>query len=593
MLIFKLMKRLFIFICLATVCLQTYANLKAYHFCNNTLPAPVVKLIQTENLSYLNQLNVIVSANNTLANYACFVSDVKQIKQHVAFNTNTVLVKLKPNTKINVAKAFPHPLIPNLYTIKANIKTEAALTQYINELSALNNVVSAQANQVFTLQVTTNDQHYNRQWAIENTGSSVQGSGVVNADMNVDSAWQITTGNTSIKVGVLDSGVDTLHEDLVNNLLPGFDGFKTDSTDTKGFPTPNFNRDGHGTACAGIIAAEQSNGIGISGVSPNCKLVPVRVFFYQNYGGGIGVQPTTTTNALISGLAYAWRIANVDVVSISAGLADVFIFALGIDVTLANAEINEAFFQARNGKGLTMFFSAGNDDTNDVLWPADLPNTIAVGASTMCDERKNPSDCSTENWGSSYGLMLDVVAPGTLIATTDMQGNNGYTNGQYTYTFNGTSAACPNAAGVGALILSVNPNLRAADVKAIINQTANKVGGYAYDSIATNGRWNVEMGYGRVNAYNACKLAQTFEPTVSIRTQNERKPQFKLFPNPSNGKVTLINMASTEGVVNIYNAFGKLVLSKKMNANQHLPLNLLAGVYIVKLGKQTQKLVVY
>src|SRR5690606_37562305 len=119
-------------------------------------------------------------------------------------------------------------------------------------------------------------------------------------------------------------------------------------------------------------------------------------------------------------------------------------------------------------------------------------------------------DCSSENWGSSYGTSLDFVAPGVGITTTDITGTLGYSNTNYTNTFNGTSAACPNAAGVGALVLSVNRFLNAEDIKAILSTSAKKVDNYLFDSNLTYGSWHNEVGHGRLDAFEAVKLAQIY-----------------------------------------------------------------------------------
>ena len=260
----------------------------------------------------------------------------------------------------------------------------------------------------------------------------------------------------------------------------------------------------------------------------------------------------------MSGAAYAWRIADADLMSVSAGLNPVFIAALQIDTSALNAEVAEAHTDARNGKGIAMFFSSGNDDIDDVLWPANLSTTIAVGATTMCDERKNPSDCSNESWGGTFGAGLDVSAPGVKISTCDMTGSNGYATGNYTYTFNGTSAACPNAAGVGALVLSVNPQLTAEDVRTIINMSADRVPGYTYDSTSVYGTWNIEMGHGRVNANEAVLLAQTF---VASGIDELSVLEAQVYPNPTNGVLHFISDHSIEKV-EVFDLFGRLLIEK-------------------------------
>ena len=230
-----------------------------------------------------------------------------------------------------------------------------------------------------------------------------------------------------------------------------------------------------------------------------------------------------------------------------------------------------------------MFFSAGNDDFNDVLWPADMPNTIAVGASSMCDERKNPNDCSPENWGSSYGVTLDVIAPGVRITTTDMMGSNGFTNTPYTTTFNGTSAACPNAAGVGALILALSPGLHARDVKAILNITADRVSNYAYDSTTIHGTWNEEVGHGRVNAFEALKLSLSYQTSVGIQ-EVKQALSFNIFPNPSKGSLFIHSEFDADKELVLFNLLGEELLRIQLNpGTQRLDVNLDSGVYFVSI----------
>jgi hypothetical protein len=166
-----------------------------------------------------------------------------------------------------------------------------------------------------------------------------------------------------------------------------------------------------------------------------------------------------------------------------------------------------------------------------VSYPANSnPNILTVGAISQCGQRKSPTSCDNEStWGSNFGATLDVMAPGVLIPTTDRTSTNGYnpnlpihtinngnhiltdyTNNDYTVWFNGTSSACPHVAGVAALMLSVNPSLTGQQVRDIIEQTAQKVGGYNYTTTTgrTNGTWHNDMGYGLVNALCAVSYAQ-------------------------------------------------------------------------------------
>ncbi|MFK7784721.1 MAG: S8 family peptidase [Crocinitomicaceae bacterium] len=536
----------------------------------------ILKKMSVENV-------ILIHSEHADLNDVCFMAEVRTLGSQLAFETNELLVKLNQEDDELVAhfNLRAHAIIPNMFFYSSEVLTSGELADEKELFLTYPSVERVGYNQVFTIDATVNDPLYPRQWAIENTGSPLQFNGTPDADMSVDSAWLISLGDPSIKIAVLDSGVDTLHEDLTGRLLPGFDGFADSVSDTQGFPATAYDSDGHGTACAGIIGAKGDNGIGIAGVSYGSKIIPVRIFYYFDYGPGIGVQATTSTDAIVSGAAYAWRMADADIMSVSAGLSQLFITALQIDTAAVNAEINEAHTDARNGKGIAMFFSSGNDDVADVLWPADLPSTIAVGATSMCDERKNPSDCSGENWGGSYGLGLDVSAPGVKISTTDMTGSDGYSSGNYTYTFNGTSAACPNAAGVGALLLAVNVNFHAEDIRDIINTTADRVTGYTYDSTSVHGTWNIEMGHGRVNAHAALVMAQSYIPSGIDELSSF---DIQMYPNPTNG---LLHFVSDQSVVKaeVVDLFGRVLKENVGNSIHTLDVSdIQNGEYFIRLS---------
>ena len=131
---------------------------------------------------------------------------------------------------------------------------------------------------------------------------------------------------------------------------------------------------------------------------------------------------------------------------------------------------------------------------------------------TCVTKEKIRHSCDGENWwGASYGTGLGVVAPCVKIATTDISGSGGYSTNDYYNIFNGTSAACPHAAAVAALVLSVNGALTQDKVITIIENTADKIPGYTFKSTTgyNNGTWNNEMGYGRADAYHAVLAAQS------------------------------------------------------------------------------------
>jgi len=387
----------------------------------------------------------------------------------------------------------------------------------------------------------SNDSYFPDQWGLKNTG---QYGGTAGIDIKAEQAWTITKGNSNVRVAIIDTGVDLTHPDLEDNLLQGYD---VDNGYYPGSGAPIYN-DTHGTACAGIVGALQNNIVsgnfeGISGVAPDCKIIPIRACWYNYIFDG------DATDAI----EWAWQ-NGADVISCSWGGGYP-------NWDLTNA-INNAVTNGRIKNGISLgcvvVFAAGNNNST-ISYPASLSNVIAVGAMSQCGTRKRSSSnwwelnwgvlpdpagvsCDGEtSWGSNYGNELDVVAPGVLIPTTDIQGSEGYnpdipihpwsggniistdyTNEDYTVWFNGTSSACPHVAGVAALILSTNPTLTGQQVRNIIESTAQKIGGYNYQITAgrPNGTWHQEMGYGLINAHAAVQAACTipFDFTGTITT---------------------------------------------------------------------------
>jgi subtilisin family serine protease len=340
--------------------------------------------------------------------------------------------------------------------------------------------------------MNTNDTFLAYQWSLNNTGSAIQYNGTPGADMEVFNAWGVSTGSASVKVAIIDEGTDLTHPDLVGNMLSGYDATGLGSG---GGPS---NNDAHGTACAGIVAATGNNNLGIAGIAYNSKIVPIRIAY------DVGGSWVTSWTWIADALNWAWNQGDADVLSNSWGG--------GGPSSLVNSAIDNAITLGRGGLGATVLFSAGNGN-GLVKYPANYNNTIAVAAMSMCEQRKSPTSCDGETWwGSDYGTNLDVGAPGVKIYTTDISGAAGYNGSDYTATFNGTSSACPNTAGVMALIYSVNPLLSHTQARAILETTTEKVGGYTYNvNVAgqPNGTWSTDLGYGRVNAYQAVLAAQS------------------------------------------------------------------------------------
>ena len=318
---------------------------------------------------------------------------------------------------------------------------------FLNALKNRPEVIFAELHGRGEPDLIPNDQYFNRQWALKNDGTWIQGSGTPGADIKATQAWDITTGSSSIKVGIVDNGIQTNH--------PDFAGRVTGDTG---------DNSSHGTGVTGVAGAQGNNTTGIAGVAWNVGIIN------EDYG-----------SASDADLAAAVRSAanrGADVINNSWKLIPVGRYSTAVRLAFADVyKLNRAAVA-----------SMGNQGGEVVQYPSAFgQGIITVGATTNTDVKAVYS--STGNW-------IDVVAPGGAGSGSSDEKDDIYTTtsgSSYAYMA-GTSFATPVATGIAALLLSYNPNLYNDDIEQIIRLGVDDKGDPGFDT------W---YGTGRVNARKA------------------------------------------------------------------------------------------
>lgn len=332
----------------------------------------------------------------------------------------------------------------------------------------------------------SNDPYFSKQWGLQK--------------IKADQAWATTTGTGAV-VAVVDSGVDLTHPDLVANLLPASDadfvepdgnckGSKNERTCTQDGPQ---DENGHGTHVAGIVAAATNNGIGVAGVAPAAKLLPVRVLDEDANG----------TGDIAAGIRYAAD-HGADVINMSLGYPAGAGEALG---AVGDLEDLYAALDYAWERGSLVVVAAGNDTAPICAEPASGHHVVCVGSTTSADLISYFSNFD------ATGLDTYLVAPGgdgmagfslgPSSPTAPLCGGDifsTYLRSAPTYCANeagyesvaGTSMAAPHVSGVAALLAS----------KGLTNQQIVDCLKRSSDDIGAPGR-DPLYGYGRVNALRA------------------------------------------------------------------------------------------
>jgi subtilisin family serine protease len=349
-------------------------------------------------------------------------------------------------------------------------------------------VLYAEPNLYRRAERVPNDLNFDRLWGMHNTGQAVAGTtGTPDADIDAPEAWETTAGSTSVRVAIVDSGVDWLHPDLTPNVWTNPDesgtareanGIDDDRNgyvdDVRGWDWVDDDNDpsdanGHGTHVAGTVGARGDNGLAVNGVSWVAGLMPLRVL--DENGGG-------TVASLIQAYAYAAR-EGASVVNVSLGSPG---SSQAERDTIASFP-NVLFVAAAGNSG------TDNDRAPEYPCSYSLDNVLCVAASDQQDGL-----ASFSNYGAAT---VDLAAPGRRILSTTPNAGTAF--------MSGTSMATPHVSGVATLVLAFAPTTSTATLKSAILGGVDSKPAFAGKTVTG----------GRLNALGALVRAGSTPPSPS------------------------------------------------------------------------------
>ena len=354
------------------------------------------------------------------------------------------------------------PDLSQIYLFQQSI--QSGVINAVNALYGHEAILYAEPNFVQTITRTPNDTYWNNQWNLKNTGNGI----------GCQTAWDASAGSQTVRIGILDTGIDYNHTDLggpgyPNNKVGGGYDYAYDDNNPMDVHT-------HGTRCSGIAGALTNNASGVAGI-----------------GGGWNAGPSDKGVKLFA-IKVLDDNGDGEISDIARGVreaADPEIFACNIlsnsygSYNYADVERNAINFAYQVGASFVA--AKGNDGSSNPHYPSDYDYSWITAVASYGQNGIYCQDDINCSYSSNYGVGIDITAPGTAIYTTTIN------NGIYQY-FNGTSSACPHVAGSIGLVRSKRSGLRNEDTDWIIKYSANdNFGGGGDNNVWT---WNERYGHG-------------------------------------------------------------------------------------------------
>ncbi len=469
------------------------------------------------------------------------LSLVEQAQMKVTHNqTNRpALAKLNPlNPQTQAMLSFSAaPTGFERWLGQQNPKTLAKLRtlRAIKKLRQQPDIEYAEPNYRVRSLLTPNDPAYVYQWHY--------------SAINLPQAWNLTTGDPSVIVAVVDSGVFPGHPDLEGQLTGGYDFVSSVATanDDDGIDSdPGDPGDSiyigssswHGTHVTGTVAARMNNEEGGVGVAPGVKVMPLRA---MGRGGGLAYD-------ILQAVRYAAKLEN-DSGTVPPQPADIINLSLG---GAGYSQSSQDLYRSVRARGIIVIAAAGNENTDEPMYPASYDGVVSVAATDFTGARAPYSNT---------GLNIDVAAPGGLMSVD--RNSDGHSDGilstgvqetetsrEKSYVFyQGTSMAAPHVAGVAALMKSVHPNLTPDEFDSLL------ISGAITDDRGDPGRDN-DFGYGAIDAYRAVEAARVlavggttaavFASTSLLVFEGETEEQAIELKTLGSGRIRITGVSASE-----------------------------------------------
>ena len=480
-----------------------------------------------------------------------------------------VAYKSKP-TNI-VLKGFEHNGVDRVYTVERKRNPEV-LTSVLAVAKKMSSSEVAYIEKDRLMQVVAdtfgapNDPLYQSQWHYTDSLSGI----------SLPQAWTLTQGENAVNVAIVDTGI-LPHPDLLSKTLPGMDmvsdsamggdgdGRDSDATDTGDWIAPGdfcyagraSNSSWHGTHVAGTVGALTNNGLGVAGVNPGSRIIPVRVL--GKCGG--------YTSDIVDGIRWA---AGLTVVGISNNPNPAKVINLSLGAPGACTRTMQEAVNEVRAKGILLVVASGNSGVNidyQNFTPANCNGVVTVGASQAQGGKA---------YYSNYGTRIDVMAPGGdswqgILSTSDY-GTTSATGAAYK-SMSGTSMATPHVTGVISLMYALNPNLVPSQVIDILKQTAESMP-------LSFGCEGGLCGAGLINAFEAISMAKI---TSTAGVKDDFTPSL---PNEVNTQTYQVSNSDGGG------GCGQLDLSGGPSGGSGGPfvMSLMLGLAMVFLAQMAQRL---